>query len=184
MVSLFLYLSANPAVVWYPHQSVLHGDLNASNVAVEVHSGTPRGYIFDASGSGGGPSVRDFAALEVTVLLHRRPSVVFNTELLCCALYGSNVELLDASPNSDLPEMARRVFALIAEIRRNALRCADAVTYALCVLDVALMQLGGLDFTVSRNKIGRPRDAAVLCARISKWFRRNAKGSPFVAPIP
>lgn len=50
--------------------------------------------------------------------------------------------------------------------------------YALTVADAALMQLGGLDITVSRNKIGRPRDALVLCAAAAKWFRRVSLGTP------
>lgn len=61
---------------------------------------------------------------------------------------------------------------MISELRRVAASFPDAtaVVYALMVFDQALIQLGGLAFAVSRNKIRDPEQAAKLAARAANWI--------------
>ncbi len=42
--------------------------------------------------------------------------------------------------------------------------------YALMVFDQAMIQFGGLAYTVSRNKITAPQDAALLAGLTAKWL--------------
>ncbi len=57
--------------LWVKNRSCTHGDLNATNIALDRVGDTWRAYIFDAEGVKADVAVRDLAMLEVTSLLHR-----------------------------------------------------------------------------------------------------------------
>jgi hypothetical protein len=68
-------------------------------------------------------------------------------------------------------DQARNTLKLIAEIRAQALKRADLPVYTLMVFDHAMIQLGGLYFGVSCNKIASPTDAVRLSALAARWLR-------------
>lgn len=174
VVSLYECLSRNRTTFWYQHRGMLHGDLNPSNIAIEESAGSCRGYIFDASGTRGGVSVKDLAVLEITSLLHRKASSDIALEALCPILYDSDRVLVEDLDTSGTSPGCRNTLELVRELRRQARQHVRLEIYALMLVDAALIQLGGLESTISRNKIGRPRDAAILCAAVARWFRRLA----------
>jgi CheY-like chemotaxis protein len=153
-------------------QSALHGDLSPSNVALDVRTDDVRGYIFDASGVAPGPNFRDLAMLEVTSLLHLPLGLSENLVTSCAKLYETAEILVDPTPPPDLSDRASNTWTLIAEIRRCAMDCPDVskFVYAITVFDHSLIQLGGLAFAVSHNKIRDPEQAAALAGRIAHWI--------------
>ena len=153
-------------------QTALHGDLNPTNVALDVGNGAAHGYIFDASGMARGLSLRDLAMLEVTSLLHLPAGIIADIIDPCAALYGNGEVLVEEAFPAALAGRPLTTWALIAEIRRLAMKCPDATkrAYAVTVFDLAMIQLGGLAFAVSRNKTRDPEQAAELAARVSHWI--------------
>jgi hypothetical protein len=153
-------------------QTALHGDLNPTNVALDVGTSGVRGYIFDASGVRSGLNVRDLAMLEVTSLLHLPSGIFDNFVDACATLYDSGEVLVGGVVPASLSGRHLATWTLIAEIRRWAMNCADStkLAYAVTVFDHAMIQLGGLAFAVSRNKIRDPEQAVELAARVSNWI--------------
>lgn len=164
----------NGSPVRYCFQTCLHGDLNATNVCLDVLEAEVRAYIIDPGSCNGGVDIRDFAMLEVTVLLHQGSDSESLVEY-CSCLFEDVV-----MPPSDLDcgsgsKRARNTLRFISELRRRALvQVDDTRIYALMVLDNALMQLGGLRYEVSNSKIRSPHDAALLAALVCSWLKRVA----------
>jgi CheY-like chemotaxis protein len=174
-ISLYDELNSEETLVTFKRQSFRHGDLNVTNVAIDLGDGEPAAYIFDASGCAPGPSVRDLAMLEVTSLLHHPGTRAESLVRSCAGLYSpteSNVFNLDHG--SDL---ARNTYRLISEIRAKAFKQEDPYLYVLMVFDSALIQLGGLAFGHSCNKIANPKDAALLAAYSARWLRAMIEDS-------
>jgi hypothetical protein len=158
----------------------LHGDLNVTNIAIDEGTET-KGYIFDASGVGTGPAMRDLATLEVTALLHL-PLEVESVITACGeALYGGSF-LVD-SPSAVAGFRAANTLALVSAIRAYANRRGDTETYALCMLDQVLIQVGGLAWP-SGNKISDFKDAVLLAKLIAGWIGRVAPSLLHSPPDP
>jgi len=164
-ISLFSNLLISQDVVRFSKQSVLHGDLNFTNVALEDSSEGVKAFVFDAYGFGSGPSIADLAMLEVSLLLHieSEESLVKSLEVL----YSKSWATEALASSSDIQ---RNVFRLVREIRNQALQIDKLRIYAICVFDQSLIQLGGLAFRSSCNRINFPGDAARLSALASKWI--------------
>jgi hypothetical protein len=148
----------------YSEQSFVHGDLHAENVAVDFGDAVDqaRAFIFDAGATSRAPRLKDFAALEVSVLLHSDG--------------GLQPHMLGSLYEPDFSETSV-VSAPLAFLQALRIKCMAAddpqwPLYALLVFDQALVQLGGLAFGVSRNKVRNPRDAALLAARAGQWVSR------------
>lgn len=170
-ITLFDELASDVTPVRYDRQTSLHGDLNITNIALERTEQGVHAYIFDASGCSAGVNVRDLAMLEVSALLHQTPVGSESLVRHCAELYDVSVpapETLDFSRGTD---QARNTLKLIAEIRAQALKRAELPVYALMVFDHAMIQLGGLHFGVSCNKIASPTDAVRLSALAARWLR-------------
>lgn len=165
-------LQAESRSIRFYRQDVLHGDLNATNIAIDLKKDSADGYIFDASGArAGGVNIRDLAMLEVTTLLHRerepQPSIVCE----CQQLYDTRWSL-DAANDSvnSVSQAIGNVIRFIAELRRSAILKSSELVYALMVFDATLIQVGGLAFSVSRNKIADPKQAVELAAFAARWL--------------
>lgn len=149
-----------------------HGDLNATNIALDEVDENVEAYIFDAEGIHPDVHVRDFATLEVTSLLHH--ALDGGSLVAQCADFFN----LFVTPPGDLdygngPPLVRNTRSLIAEIRRHAIRgTGDELVYAVVLFDVVLQQLGGLAWQRSGNKIVTPHDAAVLAKLAASWCMR------------
>jgi hypothetical protein len=159
-------------------QTALHGDLNPTNVALDVRTDGVRGYIFDASGVTAGINFRDLAMLEVTSLLHQPVGAAEDLVTASGPLYGDGEVDVRNPPPPGLSERGQNTWALIAEIRRCALACPEAskLVYAVTVFDHALIQFGGLAFAISRNKLRDPDQAAELVARVAHWLELVSPG--------
>ena len=168
-ISLYDEVSSDSSEITFNRQSFRHGDLNITNVAIDLADDDVAAYIFDASGCAPGPNVRDLATLEVSSLLHHPGARSESLVEVCAQLYlpteagSSNVD-----QGSDL---ARNTFKIISEIRSRAIEQSDSDLYKLMVFDNALIQLGGLSFGPSCNKIGNPKDAVLLAALAALWLR-------------
>lgn len=164
-VVLFGILAADTTIVRYELQTVLHGDLNYSNVAIEDDGGRTRAFIFDASGCQPGVCIRDIAMLEVATVLHQEADE--RIVPACVSLYANN-------ENVEGPEGAtdrqRNTLLFVQSLREAALPYTTPDVYALMVVDHALIQLGGLAYGSAFNKIQNPQDAALLAALAANWF--------------
>jgi CheY-like chemotaxis protein len=147
----------------YTDQTFVHGDLHAENVAVDV--GEPgddaRAFIFDAGATSRAPRLKDVATLEVSVLLHADNAMRQDT---LDSLYESKEPGRDASAP----------LAFLLALRAGCMPAGDPQwpIYALLVFDQALVQLGGLAFGISANKVCNPQDAARLAALAARWVRK------------
>ena len=158
-------------LVWVKRRSCTHGDLNATNVAIEVAGDAYHAYIIDGAGMRADTAGRDFAMLEVTTLLHRSTDANANVAKLCYALY--TIDSSDVPSPQDLPEWSdveRNTFELTREIRKQALQFTDLVNYAILVFDCAMMQLGGLVVQSRGNKIASPKDAVTVAEFTARWL--------------
>jgi CheY-like chemotaxis protein len=174
-VQLFDELAGSSDSVWVSFRNCTHGDLNITNVAVDEGPYGVRGYIFDAAGMGRAPAVRDLAALEVTALLHQplepgRIGMLADSLVeRCRILYES---FLPEDGEITVPDfLASNTMSFVVALRREALRHGDAVVYALLVFDQVLIQLAGLTFGLSGNKIAMPEEAGRLAAHVTRWTR-------------
>lgn len=172
-ISLYDELNSELTVVTFKRQSFRHGDLNITNVAIDLGDGDVASYIFDASGCAPGPNVRDLATLEVSSLLHHPASRTESLVKSCGEIYAST-ESVNLDQGSDL---ARNTLKLISEIRAKAFEQETSYLYGLMVFDNALIQLGGLAFGPSFNKIASPKDAALLAAYSARWLRAMIEDS-------
>jgi hypothetical protein len=152
---------------------LVHGDLHVDNVAFDQHHGRYRAYIFDPGALNRDIAVRDFAMLEISILLHlmRLPE----TDIIeaTAPLYdgrspGGELDFLGL-PGPVLPDVR-----MIADLRKQAISECSTTVYALLLLDAVLMQIGGLGFTFTSNKVVRPSDAARLFDLLAGWIDTSA----------
>lgn len=156
--------------VRYCRQSCTHGDLNATNIALDVFQNYVRPYIFDAGWCCAAPDIRDLAMLEATILLHQKP-IVGNLVAFCAQLFEDRICPPDDLVISDASAQAANTLQFLAELRIATLsELEDERLYPLLLFDNVLMQLAGLSEQVTSNKIRRPEDAALLAAHVTRWF--------------
>jgi CheY-like chemotaxis protein len=174
-VDLFDRLVASKAAIRYVRQDARHGDLNFSNVAVEETAENQfSAWVFDVASAEAGANVRDLATLEITALLHQSPCDAGPLPEQCRDLYAEPLTTdreYTPGPRGNRGSITHR---FIAELRAQALRRATPEVYAALLFDEALMQLGGLDFGSSHNKIHHPPDSAYLAALTARLLVRTA----------
>ena len=164
-------LRSSQTLVWVKRRSCTHGDLNATNVAIEVAGDDYHAYIIDGAGMRADTAVRDFAMLEVTTLLHRSADKNANVATLCHTLYTSpKTDVPDSPDLSHWSDVERNTFELVREIRKQALQFSDLANYAILVFDCAMMQLGGLTVQSRGNKIASPEDAVAVADFTARWL--------------
>ena len=174
-LEIFDRLMASAAIVRYERQEARHGDLNFSNVAVE-ETGEDQfnAWVFDVAAGVAGANVRDIATLEVTALLHQSPCDAGPLAEQCRCLFAGALAA-DSSHDCTFPSArGGNTHRFILELREQALRRASPDVYAILLFDEALMQLGGLDFGSSYNKIHHPPDSAYLAALAAGLVLRTA----------
>jgi hypothetical protein len=164
-------LRSSSTLVWVKRRSCTHGDLNATNVAIKSAIDAYHAYIIDGAGMRADTTVRDFAMLEVTTLLHRSADTNANVTRLCDALYSSpSSDTADPHDLAEWSNVERNTFHLIREIRKQALQVSDLPNYALIAFDCAMMQLGGLTVQSRGNKITSPKDAVAVADLTARWL--------------
>jgi len=163
-------LKASKAKHWATRRNCTHGDLNATNVAIDAtQSENPQAYIFDAAGMRADFDFRDIATLEVTSILFN--SVGVDPQLIhaCRVLYADDF-LPMLLPSSTSTGFTLNVINAITAIRSQFQDDQKKTTYALLVFDAALRQLCGLGFQPSPNKVKNPLHACCLASWSAKWL--------------
>lgn len=180
-LELFDKLITSDRLIWAGRRPCIHGDLNATNIAVDVRQEEhPHAFIFDAAGIHADTDTRDLAMLEVT-------SVLFNPELErtlhagCLDLLYGNGFVPDNIEGATQLASVQNTLQFIVALRRRVEQQGKVESYALMVFDVALMQLGGLTIQPSRNKIIDGALCHALARAVCRWLLRVA---PELVPEP
>jgi len=175
-VALYIDLRKRDAKVRLRERPVVHGDLHMSNVALDS---TPKGheaYIFDPGVIRRSTAGRDLAVLEVSVLLHHH--IDLDTLKTICLLIYDAAKPLDASAAASLADpLARNVVEFIRGLRDGVNTWNRPEVYALLVFDFALIQLGGLMFGSSGNKVADTRAIGIVTAFAAQWYRSQEGGA-------
>ncbi len=167
---VFDALKASTARHWVTRRNCTHGDLNATNIAIDASQPeNPQAYVFDAAGMRADFDFRDLATLEITSILFN--SVGVDQQLIHASRTFYQNEFLPAlPPTSATSSFTQNVFSTIIAIRSRFQVVQQKTTYALLVFDAALRQLCGLGFQPSPNKVKNPLHACFLAAWAAKWL--------------
>jgi hypothetical protein len=173
-IDTFDHLKASTARCWADRRHCIHGDLNATNIAIDAaNPEQPRAYIFDAAGMRADFGMRDLATLEVTSILFNSTSP--DHALLTATMPFYDSEFCPVMPAAtNLPDFSRNVLSCIRAIRSGIQADSAKVAYALLVFGAALQQLSGLGFQPSPNKVRNPVHACWLAAWAAKWIKSIA----------
>ncbi|HEY7330646.1 MAG TPA: response regulator [Gemmataceae bacterium] len=176
-LAVFDLLKESKASQWATCRNCTHGDLNATNIAIDTSlPDNPQAYIFDAAGMKADFEFRDLATLEVTTILFNSVGIEEQLIRACHAFYES--DFLPTAPldSATASPLTRNVFAMILGIRSLFHTDLEQAAYALLVFDAALRQLSGLGIQPSPNKVRNPLHACYLAAWISNWLKNVAPG--------
>ena len=174
-VELYLELHQSDQKQRFRERPIVHGDLHMNNVALDS---TPRGleaYIFDAGVSRRSTAGRDLAVLEVSILLHQQLGIETLIQV-CSVIYDASTPLDENTFASVTNPLAQNVIEFVRGLRTGADAWNPPEIYALLVFDSALIQLGGLSFGTSGNRIADPRAAGAVAAFVARWYGRIRKG--------
>jgi CheY-like chemotaxis protein len=172
-VATFDLLKAGTTRMWAIRRACSHGDLNATNVAIDASlPSSPQAYIFDAGWMEADFEYRDLATLEVTTVLFNAAGV--DEQLIHAAKAFYNAEFLPVSvpENSSVSPLAQNVLSMIAAIRAAMSSEQQKKAYALLVFSAAMQQLSGLGLQSSPNKVRNPLHACYLAAWVSNWVKK------------
>jgi CheY-like chemotaxis protein len=176
VLAMFDRLKESTDRVWASVRICNHGDLNATNIAIDLtNPSDPHAFVFDAGGMGADISVRDLAYLEVT-------SILFNAERskdglmdACASLYsGAFLPVLPTSPSS-APSLALNLPRLVVAIRKQ-IPVAEWKAYSLCMFSSVLAQAYGLQVQPIPNNIRDPKSAYTLSSWAAAWLERVLAG--------
>lgn len=175
-------LEASSARIWVTKRSCTHGDLNASNVAVDLApADRPHAFIFDASGIHADVDSRDLAYLEVTTLLYAEAVEIPGHFTAFDVFYGNAIDPGPLPNAAVLPPQVRRTRAVIAAIRKHVASFKNAEMYPLVLFNAAMMQLSGLITHPTPNKVVKPELAYILAVWSATWVKKMMPAL-FVAP--
>jgi CheY-like chemotaxis protein len=175
-VALYVDLRQNQARVRLKERSIVHGDLHMSNVALDSTPRGPEAYIFDPGVIRRSTAGRDLAVLEVSVLLHHH--IDLDTLKTICSLIYDAAKPLDANTVTSCADpLAKNVVEFIRGLRDGVQSWNSPEIYALLVFDFALIQLGGLMFGSSGNKVADTRAIGIVTAFAARWYRAIDSGA-------
>jgi hypothetical protein len=152
-------------------QSLVHGDLHISNVALDTDRGKAVAYIFDPGVISRNVAGRDLAVLEVSVILHQDLGAETLSQI-CAALYPSpdaQASCVGTDQAMDMP--GRNTVEFVRTLRKHSEASNDLMIHALMVFDSALIQIGSLAFGSTGNRIQDERSAIYLLAVVARWYR-------------
>jgi hypothetical protein len=163
-------IRATDRKVWTKRRICIHGDLNATNIALdESDADRPKAYIFDAAGVHSDLACRDLAVLEVTTLLFLADSAIDQHFHVFRPFYGQDGFNPPAIDLSALPPVVRNSIGFIGAIRAAVVNTSDTEIYPLLVFDAVLIQLGGLVIQQAHNKAARPTHVRLLTQWVAEW---------------
>jgi hypothetical protein len=167
-------LLGSSAMHWSPRAQCVHGDLNASNVAIDTgNPEEPHAYVFDAAGTKPDLDFRDLATLEVTTILFSPPGEIDEDSFrFFRALYSE--DFVPSTSPVQGSDFARNVISMVLSIRQYIDSQGHRDTYAVLVFDAVMRQLSGLGLQPSPNKVRSSQQACALASWITAWARRMA----------
>jgi CheY-like chemotaxis protein len=169
-VELYHELHQSDQKVRLQERPIVHGDLHMSNVALDSTSHKFDAYIFDAGVIRRSTAGRDLAVLEVSTLLHQQLGIETLIQV-CSVIYDASTPLDENTFASVTNPLAQNVIEFVRGLRTGADAWNPPEIYALLVFDFALIQLGGLSFGTSGNRIADPRAAGAVAAFVARWYR-------------
>jgi CheY-like chemotaxis protein len=156
-------------------QSLVHGDLHISNVALDTDHGKPVAYIFDPGVISRNVAGRDLAVLEVSVILHQGLGAGTLSQI-CAALYPSpNAQASGAGTDQVTDTLGRNTVEFVRTLRKHSEASNDLMIYALMVFDSVLIQVGSLAFGSTGNRIQDERSVIYVLAVVARWCRTFQK---------
>lgn len=170
-VDLYLELRERKEQVILREQAVVHGDLHLNNVALDNTPRGPEAYIFDAGIVRRTAAGRDIAVLEVSILLHQHLDRE-RLKIVCSSIYDRS-KSLDANTAASVEDLlAQNIIECIRGLREGIKSWNEPDIYALLVFDFVLIQLGGLMFGSSGNRIKDKAAVAILATHVSDWLSK------------
>ncbi len=169
-VDLYLELRERKEQVMLREQAVVHGDLHLNNVALDNTPRGPEAYIFDAAVVRRTAAGRDIAVLEVSILLHQHLERE-GLKLVCSRIYDHSKPLnANTAATVDDP-LAKNIVECIRGLREGIKSWNEPDIYALLVFDFVLIQLGGLMFGSSGNRLTDRSAVGILATYVIDWYR-------------
>ena len=169
-VAFYQELCQSDEKVRLREQPIVHGDLHMNNVALDDTSKGPAAYIFDAGVIRRSAAGRDIAVLEVSILLHQHIALEAFKDI-CAIIYDASRPVdVDAVSSINDPR-AQNIAEFIRGLRMGVEGWNQPELYALLVFDFVLIQLGGLRFGSSGNRITDKNAVGVLAAYVADWCR-------------
>jgi CheY-like chemotaxis protein len=173
-LAAFDALKASKSKHWATRRNCIHGDLNATNIAIDAtQPNNPQAYIFDAAGMRADFEYRDLATLEVTTILFNSVGLDEQLTLACRAFYEMDFVPVTLPGATTTGHFTHNVFSLISAIRARFESPQQRTAYSLLVFDAALRQLSGLGIQPSPNKVRNPLHACYLAAWAAKWLQNT-----------
>lgn len=171
-IATFDLLKAATAKMWAIRRSCTHGDLNATNVAIDASlPSSPQAYIFDAGWMEADFEYRDLATLEVTTILFNAAGIDEQLIHAAKAYYGEEFLPLPVPANPSVNPLTQNVLGMISTIRSGMSSEYQKKAYALLLFSAAMQQLSGLGLQSSPNKVRNPLHACYLAAWVSTWVK-------------
>ena len=133
-IATFDLLKASNARIWVNRRACTHGDLNATNVAIDASlPNNPQAYIFDPGWMEADFEFRDLATLEVTTILFN--SVGIDEQLINTSKVLYDTEFLPSSLPSapSVTPFVQNVHSMISAIRSHMQIEQQKKAYALLV---------------------------------------------------
>ncbi len=172
-LATFDLLKTSDARKWATRRTCTHGDLNATNVAIDASlPKSHQAYIFDAGWMQADLDCRDLATLEITTTLFN--SVAIDDQLIHASKEFYDKEFLPPSLVSAPTPFVQNVYSMISAIRSRMQTEQQQKAYSLLVFSAAMQQLSGLGIQPSPNKVRNPLHACLLAAWVSNWLRNVA----------
>jgi hypothetical protein len=174
-LAVFDFLKASNSKHWATRRNCAHGDLNATNVAIDATlPDNPQAYIFDAAGMRADFDLRDIATLEVTTILFNSVGIYEQLIRTCRSFYETEFLPAVTHDSASTSQLTQNVFTMVASIRSRFQSEQQKTAYALLVFDAAIRQLFGLGVQPSPNKVRNPLHACYLAAWAAKWLKNMA----------
>lgn len=188
-LALFDVLRKRTDPIWVCRRSCVHGDLNATNIAIDsINDEPPHAFIFDAAGVHADVDLRDLAVLETTTLLFTDGKEVEQHFQLFKEYYDDVLPRTSPASSPTLPALVSNIMCFLTAIRFEVAQTKHPEVYPLMLFDTILIQLGGLSVQPSFNKIvslARARDLVFwVTTWVTSWLPHVSKELAAAVEIP
>jgi len=149
-----------------------HGDLHPGNISVSEDDGKLRAYIIDAGVMKPDVWAKDIAVLEVSILLHVSFGEGSGPLTSMSSLFDGIDPYGEAIDWETVEQGLANALRLIVSLRNGMRVECDEKTYIVLLLDCLLIQIGGVVFGTTRNKIIAFDGVVLLFQKLVQWYRK------------